>query len=210
MIHTDEFDFELILAKKPLKKLMIVLHGRGDSLRPFRYIDEELKIPGMNYLLLNAPRRYDTGYTWYGFPPNQGPGVLLARKKLTRLIAELEDQGWNSRDIFFFGFSQGCLVSCDFGMHTKKPLGGIIGVSGYIYFFKNWRREITPAAYKTPWLITHGTLDDALEIEETRKDVSRLKDAKLPILWKEFKKDHEIELNKEAPFIKKWVLKNCK
>lgn len=125
-------------------------------------------------------------------------------------MAELESQGWNSRDIFFFGFSQGCLVSCDFGMRYPKPLGGIIGCSGYVYFFKNWRQEISKAAFRTPWLITHGTLDDALRIEETRADVQRLKEAKLPILWKEFKKDHEIELRREAPFIRNWVLDNMK
>lgn len=206
MIHTKEFDYEIILSPKPKKKLMVVLHGRGDSLNAFRYFDEELQIPGMNYLLINAPRRYLDGYTWYAFPPKQAKGVLLARKKLFKMMNELEAQGWNSRDIFFFGFSQGCLVSCDFGMHYPKPLGGIIGVSGYIYFFKNWRKEITKAAYKTPWLITHGLRDDALSLQETREDVTRLRQAKLPILWKEFDKDHEIELETEAPFIRKWVM----
>ncbi len=210
MIHTEQFDYELLISPKPQKKLMVVLHGRGDSLRAFREFDDEMRIPGMNYLLLNAPRRYDTGFTWYGFPPNQGPGVLLARKKLFKMMIELEEQGWNSRDIFFFGFSQGCLVSCDFGMRYPKPLGGIIGCSGYIYFFKNWRQQIVKAAYKTPWLITHGTLDDALSIDETRLDVKKLIDAKLPIEWKEYKKDHEIEPRREIPYMRRWVLERMK
>lgn len=206
VIHITEFDYELILAKKPKKKLMVVLHGRGDSLKPFRDFDEELKVPGLNYLLINASRPYDTGYTWYAFPPHQAKGILLARKKLTRMMRELEKQGWKSKDIFFLGFSQGSLVSCDFAMHYDKPLGGVIGISGYIYFFNNWRRHLKPSSFRTPILLTHGTKDDALAIDETREDVKRLQAAGLKIKWKEFNKDHEIDERRELPFIRKWVL----
>jgi phospholipase/carboxylesterase len=205
LIHINEFEYELILASKPKKKLMIVLHGRGDSLRPFRDFDEELKVPGLNYLLINAPRKYETGFTWYAFPPHQAKGVLLARKKLMKMMAELEKQGWKSRDIFFLGFSQGALVSCDFGMHYPKQLGGIIGISGYIYFFNNWRRSLQSSAFRTPWLLTHGKRDDALAIEETRRDVARLKDAGIRVQWKEFNKEHEIEETRELPFLRRWI-----
>lgn len=205
MIHITEFEYELILAKKPKKKLMIVLHGRGDSLKPFREFDEELSVPGLNYLLINAPRRYDTGYTWYAFPPHQAKGVLLARKKLTRMMAELEKQGWKSRDIFFLGFSQGALVCADFVMNFGKPLAGVIGISGYVYFFKNWRKALKRSAFVTPWVMTHGKRDDALSITESREDHARLKEAGLRVRWKEFDKDHEIDEEHELPFLRRWV-----
>lgn len=210
MIHTTQFDYELILARKPLKKLMVVLHGRGDSLRPFRNFDEELRVPGMNYLLLNGPRRWAGGYSWYGFPPRQAPGLLRTRKKLFRMMEELEVQGWKSTDVFFIGFSSGSLVTTDFVLHHPKPLAGAIGVSGYIYFFKNWQRRIEKAAYKTPWLMTHGTKDQDLLIEETRRDVAKLRDAGLKIEWKEFEKGHVFDEEKELPFLKSWVLKRLK
>lgn len=58
MITTNLFRHKFIPAKKKSEALMIVLHGRGDSIRPFYSFNEELNIPEMNYLLLNAPRRF--------------------------------------------------------------------------------------------------------------------------------------------------------
>lgn len=184
---------------------MVVLHGRGDSLKPFKHFDEEMEMPEMNYLLINAPRKYMDGYTWYGFPPRQKNGVLKAREKISRLLEELEDQGWRRENIFLFGFSQGCLVNCDIGMNLERPIGGIIGVSGYVYFFPRWRRQLKQASYHTPWLLTHGTEDDALEIEETRRGVKLLKNSGLSVDWVEFEKDHEIDDEEEIPLIRRWI-----
>ena len=184
---------------------MIILHGRGDSLMPFREFDDELQAWEMNYLLINAPRKYLDGFTWYAFPPNQARGVLGARAKLHLLMEELEAQGWETRDIFLFGFSQGCLVSCDFGMNYKKPLGGIIGVSGYIYFFNNWQKRLPEEAFRTPWLISHGRQDEDLLLEETYPSVIAMQKAGLPIDWMEFNKEHEIDDRVELPQIRKWL-----
>jgi phospholipase/carboxylesterase len=209
-ISTKNFSFEFQPASARIprseQRLMIVLHGRGDSLRPFRELREELRIPGMNYLLLNAPRKYDGGYSWYAFPPNQKNGILKSRAKLLSLMDELQEQGWNSREIFFFGFSQGCLMSVDMGLHFTQPLAGIIGVSGYVYFFRNWKKTLPSAAFHTPWLMTHGIFDDALGIGDTRGHVKQMHSVGLPILWKEFNKDHEIDQEIEAPMIRNWIL----
>ena len=46
-------------------KLMIVLHGRGDTLHSYKVFSQELNVTGLNYLLLNAPFVESFGYTWY-------------------------------------------------------------------------------------------------------------------------------------------------
>jgi phospholipase/carboxylesterase len=74
--------------------LMVVLHGRSDCLDSFEDIDQELKIPGMNYLLINAPKKYLDGYSWYAHPPKQASGILRSRMMLFALLEELEEQGW--------------------------------------------------------------------------------------------------------------------
>lgn len=201
---TSLFRSKFIPAQKASKKLMIVLHGRGDSIRPFYSFQEELNVPEMNYLLLNAPRRFLDGWTWYGEPPYQKQGVLKIREKLFQLIADLEAQGWQSQDIFLFGFSQGCLISSDFGLHYPKKLGGIVGISGYFQFYPRWRGNLTADARKTPWLFTHGRQDDVLEISETKFGVNKLKDAGLKVKWAEFDKKHSLEAE-EYPLIRSWL-----
>lgn len=203
MIETALFKSKFIPSQKPSEKLMIVLHGKGDSIKPFMEFDQELRIPEMNYLLLNAPRKYMGGYSWYGDPPFQKDGVLRTRAKMFQLLRELEEQGWKPENTFLFGFSQGCLVSADIGMNYPKRLGGIVGISGYFHFFPRWKRSLKRNR-ATPWLFTHGDKDDVLPIEDTKYGVEKLKSAGLDVQFVEFKKKHVLK-DDEYPIIKKWV-----
>ncbi|MCX7977848.1 MAG: serine esterase [Bdellovibrionaceae bacterium] len=209
MIVTDLFRHKYIPARKSSDKLMIVLHGRGDSIRPFYNFQAEIGLYDFHFLLLNAPRKFLDGWSWYGEPPFQSQGVEKIRRKLFILISELEAKGWKPENIFLFGFSQGCLVSADFGIHYPKKLGGIIGVSGYFHFYPRWRNRVAPEARKTPWLFTHGTKDNVLPIQETRFGVEKLREAGLPVDWKEFVKDHSLS-EVEYPVIRKWVREKLK
>lgn len=204
MIETEIFESKFLKAARPSKKLMIVLHGKGDSFRPFRRFNEELEMPDFNFLLLNAPKRFLGGYSWYGDPPYQEQGVLRIREKMFRLLAQIEKQGWDLSNVFLLGFSQGCLVSADVALHHPKRFGGVIGISGYFQFYPRWRREVTSSARKTPWLLTHGTKDDVLPICETKFGVSKLRSIGMNIQWVESDKDHVFE-DDEYPLIRTWV-----
>jgi len=204
MIQTQLFKYKFIPARKRSDQLMIVLHGKGDSLRPFRHFDEELNVPELNYLLLNAPKKFLDGYSWYGDPPYERVGVVKIREKLLQLLVELEMQGWRSENIFLFGFSQGCLIGADVGMNYPKRLGGIVGISGYFHFYPRWRRQLSKDTLKTPWMFTHGRKDDLLKIDETRHGVEKLRDAGFKVDWVELDKDHVLT-DEEMPVIRRWV-----
>ncbi len=204
MIQVEQFKSKFIQAKKKSDYLMIVLHGRGDSIRPFSAFNDELNIPEMNYLLLNAPRKFMDGYTWYGEPPYQKGGVLKIREKLFDVLNSLELQGWKSENIFLFGFSQGCLISADIGMNYPKKLAGVVGISGYFNFYPRWKSSISSQAKKTPWLFTHGHQDDVLPLAETKYGVDKLKGAGLKVNWVEMNKDHSLK-EEEYPIIRRWV-----
>ena len=204
MIRTQIFKSKFIPASKSSHRLMIVLHGKGDSIRPFRNFDQEMGLPEMNYLLLNAPKRFLDGYSWYGDPPYEREGVLKIREKLLQLLVELEAQGWKNENIFLFGFSQGCLVSADVGMNYPKRLGGIVGVSGYFHFYPRWRQRLSEDALKTPWMFTHGKEDDVLKYDETKHGVNKLRDVGFKVDWVEIEKKHVLT-DEEMPIIRQWV-----
>ncbi len=204
MIKTDLFRSHFIPSKKPSSKLMIVFHGRGDSLRPFKEFDKELGMRDINYLLLNAPRKFMKGYTWYGEPPYESEGVKKIRTRVFQLLEDLQVQGWKSQNIFLLGFSQGCLVSADVAMNYPKKLGGVVGVSGYFHFFPRWRNNLNSKNRKTPWLFTHGTRDDILSINETKHGVDKLMSEGLDVSWFESDKKHVFS-EEDYPVIRKWV-----
>ena len=62
MIKTTLFKHHFIPSETPTDKLMIVLHGKGDTLGPFKNFPNEIKIKNINYLLLNAPKKFMKEY----------------------------------------------------------------------------------------------------------------------------------------------------
>lgn len=191
---------------KSEQKLMVILHGRGDSLEAFRSIKQELRLPHMNYLLLNAPRRFEKGYSWYALEPRHKNGVLDARAKLFSLVNELKAAGWKSQDIFWMGHSQGCLVACDLVLNHPDAFGGLIGVSGYLWFFRGWKEKaLASGARRTPWLITHGTRDRIIRPSEIREDIQTLTKGQVSVLYQEFSKGHDFDYREEVPFIRRWI-----
>ncbi|OYZ19576.1 MAG: serine esterase [Bdellovibrio sp. 28-41-41] len=203
-LTTSHFKYQFLASKRKSKKIMLVLHGRGDSLKPFKNFDKELGVPEMNYLLLNAPRKYLKGFSWFGEPPFERTGVLRIRSMIFDVINELEKQGYKAKNIFLFGFSQGCLVSTDVALNYPKQLGGVIGVSGYFHFFPRWRQSLTLDSRKTPWIMTHGYRDDILPYQETKFGAEKLKDSGLDIEFVSLNKKHDM-IDEEFPIIKRWV-----
>lgn len=207
---TDLFDAEWIPASKGVprskQKLMIVLHGKGDKLDAFRTIKSELRLPNFNYLLLNAPKRYLKGFSWYAVEPRHEEGVRGARQRLFKLVEELKEYGWNPKEIYWMGHSQGALVAADLVLNHPEAFGGLVGVSGYVWFFRGWQKRISRSgARKTPWLFTHGLRDRIIQPKEIREDIEELSSHRLPVLYREFMKGHDFDYRKEVPFIRKWI-----
>ena len=186
-------------------RLMIVLHGRGDSAHGFEWLQEELGIGSINYLLLNAPGRYYDGFSWYDLEPNQLPGIVQSRKLLTEVLAETQRAGYPPDRTFLLGFSQGCLMTLEFGARYEHPLAGYIGISGYCFDPAALLREMNPAVNNGNWLITHGTEDDLLPVEITRAQIQQLSAGGFKIDYREYMKPHTVDFERELPSIVRWL-----
>ena len=90
-----------IPAKAPSKKLMIILHGRGDSSAGFTWLPPYLDLDDMNYLLLDAPYDYFGGRSWYDLPPNQLEGIVYS----SSILADILD-GLFEEEFSFWFFSR--------------------------------------------------------------------------------------------------------
>lgn len=196
--------------RKPF--LLIVLHGRGDSSHGFTWLQSELNLPELNLLLLNAPDSYYGGYSWYDLPPNQLPGILRSRILLASVMKEVERQGFSPEQCLLLGFSQGCLMTIEFGTRSLQPLTGYIGISGYVYDVDAVLGEASPAVKKAAlttgnWLITHGTEDELLPVERTRAQIKALNAGGFSMDYREYKKGHTIQEGQELSDIRAWIAK---
>ena len=196
---------ELIAAQEPSRRLMIVLHGLGDSMEGYRWLPEMLRLPWLNYLLVNAPDDYYGGFSWYEYDGEAGPGVRRSQELLFRVLEEAEKQGFAPESTALFGFSQGCLMTLETGLRYPKKLAGLIGISGYLHDPAQLLRELGPGAKELPILVTHGTGDPLIPIEKVRAQMELLKGAGLRLEWSEFRKEHTIAGEEELRVIRDFL-----
>lgn len=202
----DHLFFE---SKIPSNKLMIILHGRGDSAEGFRFFPQELGLDDMNYLLLNAPFEYFTGFSWYDLAPNQLPGIEYSQKVLTEVLNTVFQDKYEPSQTILFGFSQGSLLTFEFGARYKEILAGYIAVSGYIFDANKLLVDMNKDLKTASWLCTHGYEDDILPYNESRAQVEILIDGDFEIDFRAYNKTHTVDMG-ELKEIRQWVKEKLK
>ncbi len=198
-----------IPSKIDSNKLIIILHGRGDSSEGFRFFPQELGLNDVNYLLLDAPFVYYTGFSWYELPPNQLPGIEYSSKILTDILDTLFKDRYKASQTILFGFSQGSLLTFEFGARYHEVLAGYIAVSGYIYDANKLLLEMNPKVNKGNWLCTHGYEDDVLPFQKSRVQVEVLLENGFEIDFRAYHKTHTVDIA-EFKEIKKWIIEKLK
>lgn len=193
-----------IPSEIPSKKLMIILHGRGDSSQGFTWLPSHLDLENMNYLLLDAPYDYFGGRSWYDLPPHQLEGITYSSSLLTQTLDALFDETFDAAQSFLFGFSQGSLLTFEFGARYQKQLAGYIAVSGYIYNAALILEEMNPLLLDANWLCTHGTHDDVLPYHISKTQIETLQNGGMHITFKSYPKVHTI-VNDELQMIQQWI-----
>jgi phospholipase/carboxylesterase len=203
LILMAEFRF-IPAAAKNSGRLMIVLHGLGDSIEGYRWLPPALDLAGLNYLLVNAPDAYCGGYSWYDFSRDPAPGIERSRALLFELLDQQQLRGFSARETFLFGFSQGCLMTIDVGLRYPQRFAGLIGVSGYVHELERLVGELSPVAREQRLLITHGLQDPLIPIQPVRAQIAVLKSAGVRIEWHEFVKAHTM-IEEELVLIRDFV-----
>jgi len=199
-------DTELVPAQTgDSKRLLVVLHGLGDSLEGYRWLPEMLHLPWLNYLLVNAPDLYFGGYSWYDFSGDADFGIRRSRGLLFELLDDARARGFPSAETVLFGFSQGCLMTLDVGLRYPNRLAGLVGISGYVHQPDELLNELAPVARELPILFTHGQFDQLIPFEPVRQQVQGLIRAGLQIEWREFPKVHTIHGEPEIEAIRQFL-----
>jgi phospholipase/carboxylesterase len=201
MLHT-----EFIPAADPKsRRLMIMLHGLGDSLEGYRWWPEALGYPWLNHLLVNAPDEFYGGYSWYDHPGDQLPGIRRSTKLLFALLDDLRAKNFPADQIILGGFSQGCLMSLEVALRYPHRLAGVVGISGYVCQPEQLVKELSPVARVQKILMTHGPLDPVIPFGFAQDHHRQLTAAGVNIAWREFNKAHTIAGEAELTVIRDFI-----
>jgi phospholipase/carboxylesterase len=192
-------------ADKQSRRLMVMLHGLGDSIEGYRWLPEMMKLPWLNYLLVNAPDDYYGGFSWFDYPDHPGPGVRRSRQLLFELLDDLRAKNFPAEQITLGGFSQGCLMTFDVGLRYPHRLAGLVGISGWVFEIENLLKELSPVAKEQRLLATHGHFDQVIPFAPVRDQIQKLRLAGINASWCEFPKTHTIHGNEEITIIRDFV-----
>ena len=192
-------------ARKESRRLMVVLHGLGDSMEGYGWLPQTLGLPWMNYLLVNAPDEYFGGYSWFDFEGDSKPGIDRSRVLLFDLIGDMAGRGYPVKEMTLFGFSQGSLMVLETGLRYPNVFAGLVCVSGFLTDPVGLANGLSPVAARQRLLVTHGTLDPLLRIDTVRPQIQDLQKRGLNIQWREFAKEHTIAGEAEISLIRDFV-----
>ena len=192
-------------SDKKSRRLMVVLHGLGDSMDGYGWLPSALDLPWLNYLLINAPDDYFGGYSWFDFEGDAATGIERSRKLLFELLDAQGQGGFPADQTVVFGFSQGCLMTIELGIRYPHRFAGLIGISGFVVGLDQLLAEASPVARQQTFLITHGIQDPLLQFDQVRAQVRRLTDSGLNIEWHELAKEHTIAGETELALIRAFV-----
>ncbi|EPZ51866.1 phospholipase/carboxylesterase [Bacteriovorax sp. BAL6_X] len=188
------------------QKVMIILHGLGDSLESYKVFTQEINVTGLSYLLLNAPKKYYFGHSWYDIPPsNPVPGIENSVRILTKIIDEIvaNNEHIDYSDIFIGGFSQGGCISLETAYLLQHKLGGIVLMSPRIYPERR-PQELSNCLKKTDIFCAHGSLDPVIDINQTRAGIEHLVGLGANAQFHAYEMEHEIDID-EVIQLRNWL-----
>ena len=188
-------------SELPSNKLMILLHGRGGKAEDFSWIPDFFNFDNMHYLILNAPNTYEDGFSWYD---DTLDSIKNASKILTQTLDVVFENDFEVSESFLFGFSQGALLTFEFGARYPYKLAGYIAISGHLHNPTLLLQEMNPVLKDANWLCTHGIDDDALDFVTAQKQIEFLQKNMMNITFKSYDKAHTIERD-EMKMVQHWI-----
>lgn len=186
-------------------KLMLVLHGRGDTLHSYKVLTQEINVTGLNYLLLNAPFVEFFGYTWYDdsfrFDDDK---YIHSLRCLEETYKAAVSAGYLPEDIFLFGFSQGGRMVIDLLKRLNVKLGGVVALSPRVSHYNTEEFTLSDEAKKTPLYVAHGERDPVIPAFETEENLQVWKLNIENFSFKLYPMEHEIDIM-ELVHLRDWL-----
>ncbi len=112
------------------KKALVMIHGRG------AYAEDILSLAGYfnvkDYALI-APQATNNSWYPYSFlaiPKKNKPELSSALHLLSEIVSDINQQGIDSANIYFLGFSQGACLMLEFITRNARKWGGAVAFTG--------------------------------------------------------------------------------
>jgi len=216
-ISQNKGEITIIPKAREPKYCIIWLHGLGDSANGFLDYFGATGSPMPNSFkvrLLTAPVSQVSinggmpSTSWFDILSLNASPSSYSKEEVDKNSANIQQiideevATFSAKNVFLGGFSQGCAMAIHNCFNSKHKLGGVVGLSGFLFFESNIEGEFPPA------LIIHGDEDAVLPFETSIESYRR--EAFLEKSQVEFHKiqglGHGLD-NRVTTLFKAWIAK---
>jgi phospholipase/carboxylesterase len=203
----------------PTRATIIVLHGLGADGTDFLSFADELKLGDagpvrwvfprapIRPVAINGGSRMRAWYDILGMDlvRREDEGGLRESIGLVHALIDAEvARGTPSERIVLGGFSQGCAITLGAGLRCPRPLGGLIGMSGYMPLADTTAAERHAANHQTPVFLAHGQRDGVVPLARGTATRDLLVQLGQPVEWHEYPMEHSVCLE-EVQALQRWL-----
>ena len=151
------------------KRVIIALHGWTGNISSMEPVVNAWELDDVKWVLAQAPYiSADGGFTWFDGNEDIGWKYQDSFDILSKLISELNDQGFPNHAIYILGFSQGACLSMEFMIRQTFSLGGIIPIAGFIRYKERFKQDVLNESRNTRVLLLHGDKDEVILPEQSQ------------------------------------------
>lgn len=183
------------------------LHGWGQDLRHWSFLQDVLDLPWLEMVLLEAPVPAGNGrWSWFASSRECGESFrsIAELERDTELVEEaLAAMGTPAGSTVLGGFSQGAAIALELGLRSPREWAGILCVSGCSLFRGD--HPPSPHAATRRYLCTHGDQDGILPLEHAAASYARIARMGVPLACEVFRKDHGLDPCEERRRIRSWL-----
>ena len=189
----------------PLEKACIIwLHGLGADASDMAGLAAQMRIPAASckHVFLDAPFRAITinngmrMRAWYDIVGDKltdredEQGISEAQQQILTAVDEQIVAGFDSKQIFLAGFSQGGAMALYTALHQPKPLAGVVMLSAYLPLA---RQASALMPKDTPLFMACGRFDPLVLPKWTQETLNWIKNHGYhKVSWYEYSMQHTI------------------
>ena len=168
------------------KKALIMIHGRGALARDMLSLSRHLHLK--DYAVL-APQA--TNNSWYpqsfmADTAQNEPWLSSAIDIIDQTVQKIIDAGIASKDIYFFGFSQGACLTLEYLARHPKRYGGAVAIIGGLTGPELNKDQYKGDFKETPVFLGTSNPDFHVPIQRVRDTQNVLRDMHAAVTLKEY------------------------
>lgn len=137
-----------------------------------------------------------SGYAWYPMSMDGPPDIasmLASRQRLQQFVDEcLARYPIDAKKLAILGFSQGGVIAYSLALAHPDRFAALAALSSWLPPELVPHLSLSDSAQALPTLIQHGTQDSTIEVERARHSVEILRQARIPLTYREYEMGHEI------------------